>query len=120
MNSVGVPVTSGRQAALDVALDAREHGGPDPVAVESRDIEADLRGIPPQVVVFEGVLAMEEQRVHRPEVVLERRRLRGRGHSVWVDGGQRGVPEGDADHLRGAPLDPLELAQRHPRVARHW
>ena len=100
MNRVGVPRTSARrQSALDVPADTPQDASAGAVVVEPCDVEVELGRIPPQVVVLERLLAMEEQLVHVPEPVLERRGLGGsrRRQGVRVDLGQRKVPEGEAD-----------------------
>jgi hypothetical protein len=74
-----VPVTCPVAEPLRMSRRTLEHGGSGPVPIEPRDIEAELCGRPPQVVVGKGVLAMEEKRVHGPKLVLERRRFRGGG-----------------------------------------
>ncbi len=61
-----------------------------PVAVEGRDVQAELGGVPAQVAVVERLLALEQQLVHVPEPALQRGGLgRGRGgEGVRVDAGQ--------------------------------
>ena len=119
MNRVGVPRTSPDASPLSTSRRTRpsdRRAGP--VAVEPRDVELELGGIPPQVVVLERLLAMEEQLVHLPEPVLERGRLGrgGRGERVRVDLGQRKVPEREAHTLAQSSLDPFDLPKRPARV----
>src|SRR4051812_18500624 len=87
---------SRRQATLDVAADAPQHAGALAVAVECGDVELELRGVAPEVVVLKRPLAVVEQVVHLPEPVLERGGLRGcgGGEGVWMDLRQGEVAEG--------------------------
>src|SRR6266436_9447064 len=83
------------QAAVDVAADPVGYRGAGPVAVEGRDVQAELGGVPAQVAVFERLLPVEEQLVHVPEPALPGGGLRRgrRGEGVRVDAGQREMPE---------------------------
>src|SRR5690348_4932451 len=100
-----------RDSAVDVALDSREHGGALPVPVEPLDVEAQLACVPPQVVLLERLLPMEEQLVHLPVAILQGGRLGGarRSHRVRVDVSQRKVPEGEANATSEAVLELLDL-----------
>ena len=82
------------------------------------DVEFELGGIAPQVVVFERLLAMKEQLVHVPEAVLERGCLGGgrRCKRVRVDLCEREVPEGEANATVELSFDPFDRAKRLPRV----
>ena len=103
MNRVGVPRTSPDASPLSMSRRIRARTlSADPVLVEACDVELELGGIPPQIVVFECLLAMKEQLVHVPEAVLERGCL-GCGcrcEGVRVDLCEREVPEGEADVTR--------------------
>jgi hypothetical protein len=114
----GAPYLTGRQAALDIPLDPPQDPGSGPVVVEPRDVELELDGISPQVVVFERRLATEEQRVHFPEPVLQRGSLGGRrrGEGVRMDLRQRKVAEREADPAVQLSLDALDLSKRSARV----
>ena len=72
-----VPRTSPDASPLDVPSNTLEDARAGPVLVELREVEFELGGVAPQVVVLERLLAMEEQLVHVPEAVLERGRLGG-------------------------------------------
>src|SRR3954463_9893916 len=61
---------------------------------------------------------MEEQPVHVPEPVLQRRRLRRgrRGEGVRVDLREREMAKREADAARQSSLDTLDLSKRLTRV----
>ena len=61
---------------------------------------------------------MEEQFVHVPEAVLERGCLGGRCRceGVGMDLREREVPEGKADAMGELSFNPLDRAERLPRV----
>src|SRR4030095_16079466 len=82
---------AGGQAAVDVAADPVGYRGAGPVAVDGRDVQAELGGVPAQVAVFERLLPVEQQLVHLPEPAVPCGGLsRGRGgEGVRVDAGQR-------------------------------
>ena len=75
------------QAGLDIAPDARLARRRGPVLVETRDVQTELGGVPSEIVVFERLLAMEQQLVHVPEAVLQCGCLGGgrRGERMRVD-----------------------------------
>jgi hypothetical protein len=106
MNSVGVPRT------------APEHRLAAAVSVEPPEVEPELDGVPPQVVVRQRVLAVKEQLVHLPEPVLQRRSLGGGrgGERVRMDLGQRDVTEREPDPIAESSLDLLDLAFSVARV----
>ena len=107
-----------RRAALDVPTDSREGARVGPVAGEACDVEPELGGVPLQIIVLQCVLATEEQPVHVPEPVLERRRLGcGRcGERVRVDLREREMAEGEADAPAPLLLDAFDLEKRPPRI----
>src|SRR5438105_4941726 len=109
---------AGRDAALHIPANACEHAGAGPVALKLRDIEAELGSIRSELVFLERVLAMKEQLVHVPELLLVggcfRRGRRRQG--VRVDLCQGKVPEGEADAPRQLFLDAFDLAKRLARV----
>ena len=102
-----------RYPARDVAVDALNTASP-ARSCRTIEIEPELGRVPPQVVVRERLLAVEEQLVHLPEPVLERGRLGrgGRREGVRVDLGQREVAEREPHAAPEPPLDPLDLAER--------
>src|SRR5918995_878991 len=106
------------QGALHVSLHARQHDTRPSIVLEAAHVEIQLRGIPPQVVLTQRVLPVEEQLMHLPERALQRRRLRrgGRGQGIWVDLGQGKVPERDPHSLPRPTPHSLELAKGPPRV----
>jgi hypothetical protein len=105
-------------SAFHVPANTPEHVDAGPVAVEPRDVELELAGIPPQIVVFERRLVTKEELVHFPEAVLKRRGLGGRrrGEGVRMDLCQRKVAEGKADAAAQSPLDALDRSKRLARV----
>ena len=107
-----------RKPALDVTSDPAQRAGAGSVVVELCDVEFELGCMAPQVVVFERLLAMEEQVVHVPEAVLERGCLGGGGRceGVGMDLCEREVPEGEANAIGELSFNPLDRAERLPRV----
>ena len=105
MNRVGVPRTSPDASPLStsrrITLEDARAG---PLLVELLEVEFELGGVAPQVVVLERLLAMKEQLVHVPEAVLERGCLGGgrRRERVRVDVCEREVPEGEANATRSS------------------
>ena len=95
MNGVGVPSTWPEAGPLSTSRRIRSATAVLAVAVEGRDVQAELGGVAAQVAVFERLLPGEQQPVHVPEPGLQRGGLsRGRGgEGVRVDAGQREVPE---------------------------
>jgi hypothetical protein len=59
-----------RQTALDVSPNPPQDIRAGSILVEAGDVEPELGGIPPQVLVVERLLAMEEQLMHVPEPAL--------------------------------------------------
>ena len=109
---------AGGQAAVHVPANARKDVGAGPVAVELCEVQRQLLGVAPQVVVLEHLLASEEQLVHLPEPLLARGRLGcgGCGERVGVDLGQREVPEAEAQAALQSALDTLDVTKRLARV----
>src|SRR5439155_12747276 len=102
-----------RDPALDIAVNALENAGACPIAVEHTNVELELGGVSPKVVIRERVLVVKEQLVHVPEPALKRSGLGGGrcGEGVWVDLGQREMPEGKPQAV-GPTLQPLDLSKR--------
>ena len=61
---------AGGGSAGDVAPDPFEHLAAGAVVIEEREVQSELVGVLVEVVVFECVLAVEEQFVHLPEAAL--------------------------------------------------
>src|ERR1700761_6191847 len=63
------------QTAAEVALNPVERDLAGAVAIELREIEADLLGVAPEILVLECLLTVEQHVVHLPEPSLGRRGL---------------------------------------------
>src|SRR3954454_10319053 len=86
---------AGRDTALDVATDPREHAAAGTVCLEALEVEAEVRRVATQVLVLERLLAPEQQLVHFPEAPLQGGRSGGSRcrERVRVDLRQWEVPE---------------------------
>ena len=82
------------QAAVDVATDPVGYYGAGPVAVEGRDVQAELGGVPAQVAVFERLLPVEQQLVR--DAAAGMRRIYEYRYPLEDAGARRayGVPSG--------------------------
>jgi hypothetical protein len=109
---------SGRFTGNDVAGDTSHDLVTYAVVLEALDVEAKLFAVCTQVVVGECFLPMEEELMHLPEAVLERRRLgcAGGSYGMRMDLSQRKVAKGKANTIGKFSLDALDLMERLPRV----
>jgi hypothetical protein len=111
------PHLTRRNSALDVPANTAQHISAELIFVEACAVELEFGRIPLQIVVFECVLAVEEQLVHVPEPALECGGL-GRGsrcQGVRVDLCEGKMPESEAD-VAVSLLDVFDLSKRLPRV----
>lgn len=83
------------ESGLDIPADAASHIGPHTIMVKTCHVETELVGVLSEIVVFERLLAMEEQLVHGPEAVLKCGCFGGRRRAecMWVDLDEREVSE---------------------------
>src|SRR6185369_5181276 len=90
----------------DPTPDVRPHAIP----VETCDVQAELLGVLQEIVVLERLLGTEQQRVHRPETVLQGSSLGGSGRPerVRMDLDEREVPEGETHAPAQLLLDPFD------------
>jgi hypothetical protein len=112
------PDLTRRQPALDIAAYSSHYRRAGAVAVELRQVELELGGVPTQVVALERRLVIKEQAVHLPEAVLEPGRFGcgSRGERVRMDPGQWKVTECEPDAIAESSLDALDVVVRLSRV----
>jgi hypothetical protein len=119
MNSVVVPRTWRDASPLSTSRPMRpQHRRFEPVAVELRNTEVELRGVAPQVVVLERAPVVEARLMHLPEAVLQCGGLGGRGRDegVRMDLGQQKMAKGESHPITQLPFHSLDLPVRRARV----
>ena len=90
--------------AQGVPADARPVDPPNQLIVEACKVEPEPGGVPLEVGIVQGPLALEQEVVHRPEATLGSGRL-GSVLGVRVDAGKREVAEDEAERIAQALLD---------------
>src|SRR6185437_14072096 len=102
------------QSGLDVTADTPPDVRPYAILVETCDVQTEAVGVLSEINVFERVLPMKEQVVHRPEGVLQGGCFgsSGRSESVRMDLDEREVPEGETNAPAQFLLDAFDRAKR--------